>query len=128
MRIEIQASGFELIEALRQHTERRLQFALNWASREVRTVNVRLAAIDGSRGGSGKRCRIRIVLAGGQDLVVEDTEAELRVAIERAADRAGRTLARQLERLRAQPHVPIGADETLESHAAQDAALATGTD
>ncbi|MFA7270433.1 MAG: hypothetical protein WC073_13930 [Sterolibacterium sp.] len=47
MRIEIQASGFDLTDALRDHTERRLQFALSWASDDVRKVLVRRSDING---------------------------------------------------------------------------------
>ena len=39
-----------------------------------------------------------MVLAGLPDLVVEDIEADLYVAIDRAADRAGRTLVRKIDR------------------------------
>lgn len=104
MRIDIQASGFELTDGLRQHTERRLQFALSWASHDVRKVMVRLSDINGPRGGNDKRCRIQIPLPRTPDIVIEDTESDLYVAIDRAAERAERSLARQLERQREHPH------------------------
>ncbi len=104
MRIEIQTRGFELTDGLREHTERRLQFALNWASHDVRKVVVRLSDINGPRGGNDKRCRIQIPLSRTPDIVIEDTESDLYVAIDRAADRAERSLARRLERQREHPH------------------------
>ena len=104
MRIEIQASGFELTDGLREHTERRLQFALSWASHEVRKVVVRLRDINGPRGGNDKRCSIQIPLPRAPDIVIEDTESDLYVAIDRASDRAARSLARRLERQREYPH------------------------
>ncbi|MCF8151726.1 MAG: HPF/RaiA family ribosome-associated protein [Burkholderiaceae bacterium] len=100
MHIDIQASGFELSGGLREHTERRLQFALSWASQDLGKVAVRLSDINGPRGGSDKRCRIQIPLARKPDVVIEDTETDLYVAIDRAADRAERALARRLERMR----------------------------
>lgn len=112
MRIDIQARGFELTPGLREHTERRLQFALSWAVNDVRNVSVRLSDINGPRGGSDKRCHILIPLAGGQDVVIEDTEADLYVAIDRAADRSERALARRLQRLREHVHArPAAGDE-----------------
>ena len=36
MHIDIQARGFPLTEGLREHTERRLKFALSWASHDLR--------------------------------------------------------------------------------------------
>ena len=104
MRITIQARGFELTDGLRQHTERRLQFAIDWASDEIKTVKVRFSDINGPRGGNDKRCSIQIPIAGQRDVVIEDTEADLYIAIDRAADRIERTLARKLERSREHKH------------------------
>lgn len=109
MQINIQARGFELTDGLREHTARRLQFALGWASHRLRRVSVRLSDENGPRGGKDKRCRIRIDFAGAQDVVVEDTEADLYVAIDRAADRIGRSVARRLERQRDHRHGPLPA-------------------
>ncbi len=59
---------------------------------------MRLSAINGPLGGSDKRCHLQAVLAGLPDVVVEDTEADLYVAIDRATDRVGRTLVRKIDR------------------------------
>jgi putative sigma-54 modulation protein len=107
MRINIQARGFELSEALRLHTERRLQFAIDWASDDVTTVKVRFSDINGPRGGNDKRCVIQIPIRGQRDVVIEDTESDLYVAIDRAADRVEQTLARKLERMREHRHHKI---------------------
>ena len=104
MRIDIQARGFELTDGLRLHTERRLQFAIEWASDEVRTVKVRFSDINGPRGGHDKCCTIQIPIAGQRDVFVKDTEADLYVAIDRAANRIDRTLTRKLERVREVDH------------------------
>lgn len=104
MRIDIQARGFELTEGLRQHTERRLQFAIDWASDEVTTVKVRFSDINGPRGGNDKCCTIQIPIAGQRDVFIKDTEADLYVAIDRAANRVERTLSRKLERVREVDH------------------------
>lgn len=98
MHIDIRAQGFELSPALREHAERRLGFALSWATYDVRKVAVRLYDINGPRGGEDKCCRIQIPLPGGSDIVIEDTESDLYAAINRAVDRAERSLARRLER------------------------------
>lgn len=128
MRMDIQARGFDLTEGLRGHTERRLQFALNWASHDVRTVSVRLFDINGPRGGNDKRCRIQIPISGGQDVVIEDTESDLYVAIDRAADRTERALARRLERQREHRHERITTDEATSATDEKDVALAPDTD
>ena len=128
MRIDIQAIGFDLTEGLREHTERRLQFALNWASHDVRTVTVRLFDINGPRGGNDKRCRIQIPLAGLQDVVIEDTETDLYVAIDRATERTERTVTRRLERLREHRHDRLNTKERTDANASQKSSLASKTE
>jgi ribosome-associated translation inhibitor RaiA len=59
---------------------------------------VRLSDINGPHGGADKRCHLQVMLNGLPDVVVEDTEADLYIAIDRATDRAGRTVVRKLNR------------------------------
>jgi putative sigma-54 modulation protein len=108
MQIEIQVRNFSLTRAMRAHIERRLAFALSTGYRHVRHILVRLSDINGPRGGSDKRCQLEVMLPG-QSVVVEDTEADLYVAINRAAARAGRTVMRQLRRKRHlnRVHTPV---------------------
>lgn len=120
MQIDIRAKGFELSPALREHTERRLGFALSWASYDVSKVAVRLSDINGPRGGEDKCCRIQIALPGTADVVIEDTEADLYVAINRAVDRAERSLARRLERQREHRHERQAAIEINDDDMAED--------
>lgn len=128
MRIDIKARGFDLTEGLREHTVRRLQFALGWANHDVRAINVRLFDINGPRGGKDKRCRIQVPFPGTANVVVEDTESDLYVAIDRAAERAERAVVRRLERLREYPRARPFGRETAEADAARDAVAAMGTD
>ena len=119
MHINIKARGFALTNGLREHAERRLQFALGWADEHLRQVSVRLSDENGPRGGEDKRCRIQITFRGAPSVVIDDTEADLYVAIDRAADRAGRSVARRLERQRdgRQGPLPAVADSvTLSLH------------
>ncbi len=100
MQIDIQARSFVMTEAIRSHSSRRLRFALSSYSDRIQRVVVRLSDINGPRGGADKRCHLQVVLSGLPDVVVEDIEADLYLAIDRAADRAGRTLRRRLARQR----------------------------
>jgi len=100
MQIDIQARDFPLTDALRNHTKRRLGFALSARDNHIQRVIVRLSDINGPRGGADKRCHIQVVLAHLPDVVIKDTEADLYTAIDRAADRAGRTAGRRLMRQR----------------------------
>ena len=96
MKINIQTRGFELTDRLREHTERHLRYTLGWADEHLRQVSVRLYGQSGPRRGKDNRCRIQLDLPGVQDLVIEDIETDLYVAIDRATDRASHSLARLL--------------------------------
>lgn len=99
MQIDIQARHFMLTHALRGHVERRLGFALSTRYDRIRRIQVRLSDLNGPRGGNDKCCHVRIVLPGQADVVIEEIQADLYAAIDRAADRAGRVVARKLARL-----------------------------
>ena len=106
MQINVQALGFDLTQALREHTERRMHFALGRANGQVSRLTVRLSDLNGPRCGEDKRCQLRITLTDAPEVLIEDTEADLYVAIDRAAERAGRTVARRLERAHEHRHGP----------------------
>jgi len=98
MQIDIQALDFSLTDALRSHAERRLRFALTCCDDRIQRVVMRLSDINGPRGGADKSCHLQVVLAGLPNVVVEDIESDLYVAIDRASDRAGRTVVRKIDR------------------------------
>ncbi len=100
MQIFIQARGFDLSAGLREHVERRIHFALDWAHQHVHKVSIRLSDLNGPRGGKDKCCSIQVGVLGTADVLIEDIEPDLYIAIDRATDRAGRTLARQVARQR----------------------------
>ena len=100
MHIDIQSLNFPLTDALRSHIKRRLGFSLISRYEYIQRVKVRLSDINGPRGGVDKCCQIQVVLSQLPDVVIKDTEADLYAAIDRAADRAGRTVDRRLQRQR----------------------------
>lgn len=100
MKIAIQTRDAELTDDLRRHVEQRLAFALSQCQDSIRGVVVGLSDINGPKGSIGKRCHLRVRLNGLSDIVVEETEADFYVAVNRAADRAKRTLVRRLRRVR----------------------------
>ena len=99
MQIDIQARQFSLTDALRNHAERRLRL-LTCFDDHIQRVVMQLSVINGPRGGKDKRCYLQVMLVGLSDIVIEDIEADLYLAINRATDRAGRTVGRRLARQR----------------------------
>jgi putative sigma-54 modulation protein len=104
MQLDIQTAGFSLTDSLKDYTTRHMQFALNRYDNVIMHAHVWLADINGPRGGVDKRCQIEIKLAGQNNIIIEDVETDLYVAIDRACARCMRTLARRLERARQISH------------------------
>jgi putative sigma-54 modulation protein len=98
MQIDIQTRNFDLTNALRSYAERRLRFALTRADNCIQRIIVRLSDVNGPKGGNDKQCHVQVMLSGLPDVVVQDIEADLYFAIDRAANRAGRTVMRKLGR------------------------------
>ncbi|MBK5104140.1 MAG: HPF/RaiA family ribosome-associated protein [Burkholderiales bacterium] len=101
MRIEIKIRGFTLTAPLLEHTERRLRFALTRTSDRIKRVVVRLGDHNGPRGGADKFCKIQVILEHPPSIFIEDAGVDLYAVIDRAAERAGRNVAKRVERLRA---------------------------
>ena len=106
MRLRIQGRGFCLTDGLRAHVERRLAFALGPHRGQVRSVTVLLDDVNGPRGGVDKRCRIFVQLDASRDVRLAQLDPSLYAAIDRAADRARRAVARKLARRRRVSHAP----------------------
>ncbi len=98
MQIDIQSRGFSLTDALLNYAQRRLLFSMSYCNDYIHRIVVRLSDINGPRGGADKCCQIRVALAGMPDVVVKDTEVDLYIAIDRAIDRARRTVVRKIDR------------------------------
>jgi ribosomal subunit interface protein len=98
MKMQIVGRNVEMNEALRAHVERRLSFALGRFGDRVGRVMVRFSDINGHRGGVDKRCQIDVDLLLVRGVRAEDTDADLFIAVDRAADRAARSIARAMER------------------------------
>jgi ribosomal subunit interface protein len=98
MQIDIQSQGFTLTDGLRDYVMKRLAYGLNHGDQSITRVVVRLSDINGPRGGADKRCFIEVRLKGAPTVVIEDLEGDLYLAIDRAAERAGRALARCIAR------------------------------
>ena len=99
MRIDIKGSGFPITTALMDHTERRLRFALTRSSDRIVRVAVLVGDSNGPRGGEDKFCRIQVRLKRAPQVLIEDIGAELYAVIDRAAERAGRNVAKRVDRL-----------------------------
>jgi len=98
LRIKIHAHHIELTQALRAHVERRLGFALGRFAERVHSVIVRFSDTNGDRKGIDHRCQIEVSLP--PSVRVEETDANVLAAVDRAAHCAARAVSHALERER----------------------------
>lgn len=95
MQIQIRTRNVEVTEHLRAYVKRRLGFALGRFGDRIAQIVVRVSDANGpSRGGVDKRCQVDVGLRSSATVRVEDTDADWFTSIDRAADRASRSVAR----------------------------------
>ena len=100
MEIEIRIQGTDLAEAIRRYAARRIRFALGRFAPHVGRVMVRISDINGVRGGVDQCCHITAELPAKGQLVVDQVDADLCPAIDRASERIGEALRREVQRTR----------------------------
>ena len=98
MKIEIQGSGIEIDQNLRQLIEHRVGNALRARADHIDSVLVYLSDFSAPDDAADKRCLVQVRLHGIPDVRVEHSDRNLNVAIHRATDRAGWTVARGILR------------------------------
>lgn len=100
MRIGIISRGIALTEAIRDYAHRRLRTALNRYGPLLASVQVRVADVNGPRGGIDKHCVVEVRGPTLPSIIVRERDVDLYVAIDRAADRIDRATARRISRAR----------------------------
>lgn len=96
MELRIVSPQFEVTDAIREHVERRVQKALGHFESRIGRVRVGLCDVNGPRRGADMRCRIECDLHSLCRIEAESTDADLYVAVDRAAARIGRVAGRHL--------------------------------
>jgi ribosome hibernation promoting factor len=102
MRLSVRGDSVKLSDEFREYIARRLYFALGRFASAIRRVSVKAEDVNGARGGIDKRCYLEVRLRDGRSalLTVTTDDSDLRVAVDRSANRMARSVARELERKR----------------------------
>jgi ribosome-associated translation inhibitor RaiA len=100
VRIEVRGRAGLLSDPLRAHAERRLRFAVGRFASRVEKLTVRVDDVNGPRGGVDKECVIVASLVPSGGVKVEERDLDLYQAVDRATDRLGRSVAREVQRRR----------------------------
>lgn len=111
MQIEVQTRNLIQLTTLRSYAKRRLSFAFDRHEQYIQRVEIKLSDINGPKGGEDKSCRIQVILPKVNDVIVEQIEADIFSAIDRAADRASRAINNKISRRRARERVVSHQDE-----------------
>lgn len=98
MNIQIRGIGIPPTEALAAHIERRIAFSLSRFSAQIERIVVRFSDLNGPKGGQDKVCQVGFTPRGMAPEIVEAQDADLYSAIDLAAAKAGRRMARLVER------------------------------
>lgn len=100
MEIEIRIQGTDLAEAIRRYAARRIQCALGRFAPRMGRVVLRISDVNGLRGGVDQCCHITAELPAKGQVVVDQVDADLFTAIDRASERIGEALRREFQRIR----------------------------
>ncbi len=100
MRIKIWGKKVAQREQTEAFVERRLRFALTRFTPMIDGVVVTLGDEAGPHGAPAKKCRVTVNLQRRGSIVVDSTDTTFESAASRAAERAGRSVARHIERNR----------------------------
>lgn len=104
MRLNVWRQDMAVTPSLRRYVERRVGLALGRFRSRIGHIMVRLADLNGPRGGTDKRCRIVLSVAGLGEVAADATDSSLPAAITVAADRAARVVAHCVSRRQARRH------------------------
>ena len=98
MRIDLQCNNFEPPAGLREYVARRMKFAIGRFKEHIQWARIKVADVNGPRGGVDMRCVVQLRLRNRPDVVFAVTEPEARSAVDHAANRVAQVLARRMGR------------------------------
>ncbi len=100
MEVEVRIQGTDLADAIRRYAARRIRFALGRFAPRVGRIVVRISDINGVRRGVDQCCHISAELLPKGKVVLDQVDADLFSAIDRASERIGQAFRREVQRTR----------------------------
>jgi putative sigma-54 modulation protein len=100
MELDIRAQNLHVDEATEELVQQKMDTALEQFDTWITRVMVHLEDVNGPRRGVDKQCRVLVNLKGGKTIKVEDLDEDMVSAINRAADRVGQAVSREVDRRR----------------------------
>jgi len=106
MRIDLQCEGLEPAQGLHEYVLRKMRMAIGRFRDHIQWARIKVADVNGPRGGVDKRCVVQLRLRNRPDVIFAVTEVEAQSAVDRAAERVAQVLVRRLGRQRRIGKVP----------------------
>ena len=100
MRLDIRSRNFVVTSELRQHIQRRFGRALDRFELQVVHVRVAIADVNGLKGGLDKVCRVTVIPARRDRIVIAEYGSNLFPMVDRVTDRVKRRISSALEKVR----------------------------
>ena len=97
MKINIQSRQVELDKAIDTHIQRKLKLAFSRIDHNISSISISLSDVANKMGISSTRCHLKIEIIGMPDMVIEDTQSDLYLAIDRVLQKASHGLSRKLK-------------------------------
>jgi len=101
MNLQISSRNVELTKETFELIERRVEFALERFSEQIRFVMLTVQDINGERGGDDKQCRMLVEFTARGSVHAAHVAATIESAATQVIDRLAHTVARELERRKA---------------------------
>lgn len=98
MRIDLHCDGVKAAPGLQDYVTRRMRFAIGRFHDHIQWARIKVADVNGPRGGADKRCVVQLRLRNLPDVVFAITQIDVRAAVDEAAERVARVLAQRLRR------------------------------
>jgi ribosomal subunit interface protein len=98
MKLTVRGHGVAVTDEMREHAERKVEYAFDRFGPRITAVDIVLQDENGPRGGVDKRCHVAVHGRRGWVVRAGDEADEFLAAIDRAVDRAARAVVRTLER------------------------------
>ncbi|MCG5054212.1 MAG: HPF/RaiA family ribosome-associated protein [Myxococcales bacterium] len=107
MRVDVRFRGLDVSAWLREHTFRQAEACLGRFERELNCVRVRIADVNGPKGGLDKACRVTVHGPRCGSFTVDELSTDPYVAVALAFERLSHSLNRQFARARVRKTTPL---------------------
>lgn len=96
MKMRMAAHGVQISGELKEFIKRRIYFSLGRFGGRIKSLSVRLADINGPRGGIDKCCDIRVDAGLSQEVIVRERQKTIQAALSLAFERVERAMKKRL--------------------------------